>query len=67
MRRYPYQRFLQFDLTLLGQLPYSVLHRPYPEEALLKEIQELYDGHGARSRRFLTAEDWQIRLTFLAI
>lgn len=44
MRRYPYQRILQFDLTLLQQLRYSVLHRPYPEEALLKEIQELYDG-----------------------
>ena len=29
MRRYPYQRFLQFDLTLLEQLRYSVLHRPY--------------------------------------
>jgi hypothetical protein len=29
MRRYPYQRFLQFHLTLLEQLHYSVLHRPY--------------------------------------
>jgi hypothetical protein len=40
MRRYPYQHFLQSDLTLLEQLRYSVLHRPYPEEALLKEVQE---------------------------
>jgi hypothetical protein len=29
MRRYPYQRFLQLDLTLLEQLRYSMLHRPY--------------------------------------
>jgi len=29
MRRYPYQRFLQLDLTLLEQLRYTVLHRPF--------------------------------------
>jgi hypothetical protein len=29
MRRYPYHRFLQLDLTLLEQLRYSLLRRPY--------------------------------------
>lgn len=33
MRRYPYQRLLQFDLTLLEQLRYSMLHRPLLDAA----------------------------------